>query len=118
MEFCLKMKLIWHWVGFGQLLRSTEGKEIYKIEAREVKSPFWGVLPDEDGFRGENRLGGLLMKLRDALISSDNESLMVVEAPPHLGLKFLGLEMGVIDRRGHLLKVGTRFSGRVAEVRP
>ena len=27
-------------------------------------------------------------------------------------------EMGVIDRRNHLLKGGTRFSERVAEVRP
>lgn len=118
MEFCLKTKLIWHWIRFGQLLRSTEGREIFEIEARAVKNSFWGVVPDEDGFRGENRLGELLMKLRDELIDSDNESLMVVKPPPHLGLKFLGEEMGVIDRRGHLIKGGTRFSERVAEVRP
>ncbi len=118
MEFCLKMKLIWYWVKFGNLLRSTEGKAIFEIEAREVKSPFWGVVQDGEGFRGENTLGKLLMKLRDELIDSDNESLMVVEAPSHLGLKFLGEEIGVIDRRGHLLKGGTRFSERVAEVRP
>ncbi|MDQ1316104.1 MAG: N-glycosidase YbiA, partial [Pseudomonadota bacterium] len=91
---------------------------ISKIEACSVKSPFWGVVPDGDGFRGENRLGELLMKLRDELIDSDNESLMVVEAPPHLGLKFLGYEIGVIDRSDHLIKGGTRFSERVAEVRP
>lgn len=118
MEFCLKTKLIWHWIKFGQLLRSTEGREIFEIEAREVKSPFWGVVAGGDGFRGENRLGELLMKLRDELIDSDNESLMVVEAPSHLGLKFLGEEIVVIDRRNHLLKGGTRFSERVAEVRP
>ena len=118
MEFCLGLKLIHHWVKFGKLLRSTEGRTIFEIEAREVKSPFWGVVPDGDGFRGENRLGELLMKLRDELIDSDNESLMVVEAPPHLGLKFLGYEIGVIDRSDHLIKGGTRFSERVAEVRP
>ena len=118
MEFCLGLKLIHHWVKFGKLLRSTEDREIFEIEAREVKSPFWGVVPDGDGFRGENRLGELLMKLRDELIDSDNESLMVVEAPPHLGLKFLGYEIGVIDRSDHLIKGGTRFSERVAEVRP
>lgn len=118
MEFCLKMKLIWHWVAFGQLLRSTEGREIFEIEAREVKSPFWGVVPDKDGFRGENCLGELLMKLRDELIETDNESLMVVAPPAHLGLKFLGCEIGEIDRRDHLLKGGTRYSERVAEVRP
>jgi ribA/ribD-fused uncharacterized protein len=118
MAFCLKTKLIWYWIKFGQLLRSTEGKEIFEIETREVTSPFWGVFPDGDGFRGENRLGELLMKLRDELIDSDNESLMVVEAPPHLGLKFLGEEIGLIDRRNHLVKGGTRFSERVAEVRP
>lgn len=118
MEFCLGLKLIWHWVKFGKLLRSTEANEIYEIEARALKNPFWGVVPDGDGFRGENRLGELLMKLRDELIDSDNESLMVVEAPSHLGLKFLGEEMVVIDRRNHLIKGGTRFSERVAEVRP
>ncbi len=118
MDFCLKMKLIWHWVKFGNLLRSTEGRAIFELEAREVKSPFWGVVPDGESFRGENTLGKLLMKLRNELIDSDNESLMVVEAPSHLGLKFLGEEIGVIDRGGHLLKGGTRFSERVAEVRP
>lgn len=118
MEFCLGMKLIWHWVKFGKLLRSTEGKEIFEIEAREVKSPFWGMVWDGEGFRGENTLGKLLMKLRDELIESDNESQMVLAPPPHLGLKFLGNEIGKIDRRGHLLKGGTRFSERVAEVRP
>ena len=118
MEFCLRVKLIHHWVKFGNLLRSTEANVIYEIEARAVKNPFWGVVPDGDGFRGENRLGELLMKLRGELIDSDNESLMVVKAPSHLGLKFLGYEMGVIDRRAHLLKGGTRFSERVAEIRP
>jgi predicted NAD-dependent protein-ADP-ribosyltransferase YbiA (DUF1768 family) len=118
MAFCLRMKLIWHWVSFGKLIESTDGKEIFEIEAREVKSPFWGVVPDGDGFRGESTLGKLLMELRDELIDSDNESLMVVTPPPHLGLKFLGEEIVAIDRRHHLFKGGTRFSERVAEVRP
>ncbi len=118
MALCLRMKLIWHWVKFGNLLRSTDGEAIYEIEAREVKSPFWGVVKDGAGFRGENTLGKLLMELRDELIDSDNESLRVLVPPPHLGLKFLGEEIGVIDRSGHLIKGGTRFSDRVAEVRP
>lgn len=118
MAFCLRMKLIWHWVKFGSLLRSTEGREIFEIEAREVKSPFWGAVKDGEGFRGENTLGKLLMKLRDELIDSDSESLMVLVAPSHLKLKFLDAEIGEIDRREHLLKGGTRFSERVAEVRP
>ena len=118
MDFCLRTKLIWHWVSFGKLIESTDGQEIFEIEAREVKLPFWGVVPDGDGFRGENTLGKLLMKLRDELFDSDNESLMVVTPPPHLGLMFLGEEIVTIDRRNHLLKGGTRFSERVAEVRP
>ena len=88
---------------FGNLLRSTEVNKIYEIETRTVKNPFWGVVPDKDGFRGENRLGELLMKLRDELIDSDNESLMVVEPPSHLGLKFLGEEMGVIEDVSEIL---------------
>ena len=118
MAFCLKMKLVWHWMKFGNLLRSTDGKEIYEIEAREVKSPFWGVVKARDGFRGGNALGRLLMELREELIDSDNESLMVLTPPPHLDLRFLGEEIEVIDRRGHLIKGGSRFSERVAEVRP
>jgi hypothetical protein len=118
MDFCLRTKLIWHWVSFGKLIESTDGQEIFEIEAREVKLPFWGVVPDGDGFRGENTLGKLLMKLRDELFDSDNESLMVVTPPPHLGLMFLCEEIVTIDRRNHLLKGGTRFSERVAEVRP
>ena len=98
--------------------KHRHGKEICEIEAREVKSPFWDVVPDGDGFRGENTLGKLLMKLRDELIDSDNESLMVVTPPSHLGLMFLGEVIVTIDRRSHLLKRGTRFSERVAEVRP
>ena len=36
MDFCLRTKLIWHWVSFGKLIESTDGKEIFEIEAREV----------------------------------------------------------------------------------
>lgn len=118
MEFCLRIKLIWHWVKFGDLLRRTEDMEIYAVEPGKTKSPFWGVIPDGNGFRGGNHLGKLLMKLRDDLILTDNKSLMVLEPPSHLGLKFLRTDISKIDRSGHLLKGGTRSSEMVAEIRP
>jgi len=118
MEFCLRVKLIYHWMKFGGLLRSTEGKDIFEIEARKGTTPFWGVIEDEMGFRGENHLGKLLMKLRSEFVDQDNESLRVLVPPAHLNLVFLGSEIEVVDRKGHLCQVGTRLSEWVAEVRP
>jgi len=118
MDFCLRVKLIYHWVKFGDLLRSTEEMNIFEIEARKKTSSFWGVVEDKTGFRGENHLGKLLMKLRSEFIDQDNESLRVLVSPSHLNLMFLGSAIETIDRKGHLRQSGTQFSERVAEVRP
>ncbi len=116
MEFCLRAKLIWNWVAFGNLLRSTADRAIFEISSK--KDRFWGVVETAGELVGENHLGRLLDGLRDHLVSPDNEALRVLEAPPHLGLRLLGNPIEKIDRRGHLLQVGTRSSEWVAAVRP
>jgi predicted NAD-dependent protein-ADP-ribosyltransferase YbiA (DUF1768 family) len=109
MEYCLRVKLIYYWVKFGDLLKSTENKKIFEVSAGK-RDTFWGVIQEETGFRGENHLGNLLMKLRNELVNHDNEKLRVLVSPPHLNLRFAGSEIETIDRRGHLCQIGTRMS--------
>lgn len=115
MDFCLKTKLLWHWVKFGNLLRSTEGKQIYMLSTRDK---YWGVVAYDDGFVGENHMGRLLMKLRDELLSDNNENLRILTPPQHLELRFLGQPIQTKDRRHHLRQVGTRTTELVNAVRP
>ena len=115
MEFCLRTKLLWNWVRFGNLLRSTEDKTIYMVSTTDK---FWGVKEYDDGPVGENHYGKLLMKIRDELLSDNNEALRMVVPPPHLGLVFLGRPVESKDRRDHLRQVGTRTSEMVNALRP
>lgn len=102
MEYCLRAKLIYHWVRFGNLLKSTGDREIMS------------GLP---GTRAKNVLGKLLMKLRDELVNHDNAPLRILESPAHLNLTLMSEELGVVDRRDHLCQVGTKMSAYVAELR-
>ncbi len=115
MEFCLKTKLLWNWVKFGRLLRSTEGKTIYMLSTR---NEYWGVLACNDGFVGKNHMGQLLMKLRDELLSDNNEHLRTLTPPQHLDLKFLGQPIQAKDRRDHVRQVGIRTTEMVNALRP
>jgi len=116
MEFCLKVKLLWHWVKFGNLLRSAEGKEIVEISSK--RDTYWGKVNSEGGLVGENHLGKLLMTLRDELLGECNEHLRMVSPPAHLNLRFLGGEIQINDRRDHLRQVGTSTSTLVNTLRP
>ena len=115
MEFCVRTKLLWNWVRFGNLLRSTEDKTIYMVSTTDK---FWGVKAYDDGLVGENHYGKLLMKIRDELLSDNNEALRMVVPPPHLDLVFFGKPVESKDRRGHLRQVGTRTSDEVNALRP
>ena len=115
MEFCVRTKLVWNWVRFGNLLRSTEDKTIYMVSSTDK---FWGVTECDDGLVGENHYGKLLMKIRDELVSDDNEPLRIVVPPPELELVFLGQPVQTKDRRDHLRQTGTRTSEIVNALRP
>jgi predicted NAD-dependent protein-ADP-ribosyltransferase YbiA (DUF1768 family) len=110
MAYCIRAKLIWNWVGFGNILREATGKEI--LENSSKTDRYWGVVSTTDGYKGMNHLGQLLMGLRDEYLSEDNEVLHLV-TPPDLGLKLLGEELKVIDRRKFLTRFGTNKTEEV-----
>lgn len=63
MRWCIRVKLMQNWVGFGALLESTGDRAIVE---HSHKDPFWGALTTGRGtLRGQNVLGKLLMELRD-----------------------------------------------------
>ena len=115
MEFCVRTKLLWNWVRFGNLLRSTEDKTIYMVS---TTNKFWGGKMCDDGFVGENHYGKLLMKIRDELLSDNNEGLRMVVPPANLDLVFLGRPVETKDRRDHLRQVGTKTSDMINALRP
>jgi type I restriction enzyme S subunit len=67
MSWCLRVKLAQHFERFGGLLRRTSPRPIVE---RSRKDRFWGAVLESDGvLRGQNRLGLLLMELRDELLA-------------------------------------------------
>jgi predicted NAD-dependent protein-ADP-ribosyltransferase YbiA (DUF1768 family) len=110
MAFCIRAKLIWNWVGFGNRLRESADKEI--LENSSKTDVFWGVVPTPDGHRGLNHLGILLTGLRDEYLSEDNAVLHLL-TPPDLGLKLCGEELKVVDRRKFLTRFGTKKTAEV-----
>src|SRR5215831_8450044 len=67
MRWCLRVKLAQHVTKFGGLLRGSAPRPIVE---RSRKDRFWGGVLEADGvLRGENRLGRLLMELREELLA-------------------------------------------------
>lgn len=62
MRWVLRVKLGCHERVFGRLLLATGERAIVE---RSRKDRFWGAVLDEEVLHGENRLGQLLMELRD-----------------------------------------------------
>ena len=63
MRWCLGVKASQHFGRFSRVLLSSGDR---KIVERSRKDRFWGAVPVEDDLlEGENRLGRLLMELRD-----------------------------------------------------
>ena len=116
MDYCLRAKLITHWVKFGDLLRSTGHKDIVEISSK--KDRFWGAAQDGDGLHGHNHLGRLLTTLRNEFVHQGNEPLRVLVPAPELHLKLNGSDLTTVDRRHHLCQVGTRSTAKVERIRP
>ena len=65
MRWALRVKLAQHWERFGALLQASGALDIVEDSSRD---DFWGAKPIGGGLlAGENRLGRLLMELRDEL---------------------------------------------------
>lgn len=116
MDYCLRIKLVWHWVGFGQLLEQTGDLDIIHISNQRDR--FWGAVPVENGFDGQNNLGQLLKALRGQYINQEgNQHLHRVEAPQGLNILFLDEEISPVDRTKHLLSRGTQTTNYVNQFR-
>jgi ribA/ribD-fused uncharacterized protein len=102
MRWCLRVKLAQHFERFGGLLRRTSPRPIVE---RSRKDRFWGAVLEADGvLRGWNRLGLLLMGLRDELLAAkvagQEDRLLRVEPPQVPGFLLLAKPIAVIDGTG------------------
>ena len=71
MRFCLRLKLRDYVGKFGRLFRESEGKEIVE-ESRRNRDDMWSARAKKDNpgvLVGDNKLGNLLMELRDEFLS-------------------------------------------------
>jgi type I restriction enzyme, S subunit len=102
MRWCLRVKLCQHFQRFGGLLRRSAPRPIVE---RSRKDRFWGAVLEADGvLRGQNRLGLLLMELRDELLAAkvagQEGRLLRVEPPQVPDFLLLGQAIAVIDSTG------------------
>jgi ribA/ribD-fused uncharacterized protein len=102
MRWCLRVKLAQHFERFGGLLRRTSPRPIVE---RSRRDRFWGAVLEADGvLRGQNRLGLLLMELRDELlachVAGQESRLLRVEPPQMSDFLLLGKPIAVIDSTG------------------
>jgi ribA/ribD-fused uncharacterized protein len=99
MRWCLRVKLAQHFESFGGLLRRTSPRPIVE---RSRSDRFWGAVLEKDGvLRGQNRLGLLLMGLRDEMLAcklaGQESRLLRVEPPQVPDFLLLGKPIGVIE---------------------
>jgi len=99
MRWCLRVKLAQHFTKFGGLLRWSAPRAIVE---RSRKDRFWGAVLEADGvLRGQNRLGRLLMELREELLAckqaGQESRLLRVEPPQVTDFLLLGQPVQVID---------------------
>jgi len=87
MRWCLREKLDQHFGEFYSLLRKSGDRAIVE---KSRKDRFWGAVLEKDGvLRGQNRLGMLLMEIRDETVEwmngDDDEAVWPEPAPPQIG---------------------------------
>ena len=81
MYWCLKVKLCFHPLSFGNLLDRTGDKDIVEISNSDR---FWGCVIDKNNAHsvtGQNILGELLMKLRNHYRENKNK-ICLLKVPP------------------------------------
>jgi ribA/ribD-fused uncharacterized protein len=104
MRWCLPVKLAQHFQRFGGLLHRSAPRPIVE---RSRRDPFWGAVLEKDGvLRGQNRLGQLLVELREELLAcgaaGQESRLLRVEPPQVPDFLLLGQPIAVIDSTGQL----------------
>jgi type I restriction enzyme S subunit len=99
MRWSLRVKLAQHVTKFGGLLRWSAPRPIVE---RSQKDRIWGAVLEKDGvLRGQNRLGQLLMELREELlackVAGQESRLLRVEPPQFPDFLLLGQAIGVVE---------------------
>lgn len=93
MKWCLRVKLIYNWRKFSELLLSTGECPIVE-DSR--KDSYWGATPqDDDTLNGQNVLGRLLMDLRKKL-REDSDALRSVSPLQIANFRLLGKPIPLI----------------------
>jgi ribA/ribD-fused uncharacterized protein len=97
MRWVLRVKLACNLRAFGRLLKETRDRLIVE---RSRRDRYWGAVLEVDGvLRGENRLGRLLMELREELAARGEAALARVEPPAIGDFLLLGEPVGVVEGR-------------------
>lgn len=94
MDWVLRVKLAQHYPRMSRLLRATGNRPIVE---KSRKDRFWGAVEERDGvLRGQNRLGQLLMDLREFVGVMSQEEL--IEVPPLTlpDFRLIGESIGVV----------------------
>jgi ribA/ribD-fused uncharacterized protein len=109
MESTIHLKLVCHWIKFGNLLLETGNKTIVELSRRD---PYWGMIPvkgNETTLEGENQLGELLMKFRSRFwINETRVELRTWNPEPNLRLSFGGWEFQSVEVDQKFHQVGER----------
>jgi ribA/ribD-fused uncharacterized protein len=109
MEITVHLKLVSHWVKFGNLLIETGEKKIVEISKRDS---FWGMIPqvsDPGVLVGENRLGEILVRFRDLIRTEGTRSELVNWNPdPQFRILFQGEFMKEVKVSEKVQEVGNR----------
>lgn len=80
MEWCLRLKVVYHWVKIKKEFENTNGRPIVEISH---KDQLWGAVPNKTNpslLVGENVLGQLWMELRDQ-IDFTSSGFLIVKTP-------------------------------------
>lgn len=97
MKWCIRVKLAQNYNSFGELLKSTNGKNIVENSDRDT---FWGAKKiNELEFKGINALGRLLMELRQEFFEIPMEEMVVVKPPIIDHFYLLGEKIRIIDMK-------------------
>jgi ribA/ribD-fused uncharacterized protein len=84
MRWVLRVKLSCNFIQMGSGLEATQGKDIVEISTK--KDRFWGTVDDGNGnLDGENKMGVMLMELRDEYLAK-GEKMKDVNYPNDLNL--------------------------------
>jgi len=109
MEFTVHLKLITHWIKFGNLLVESGTKEIVEVSK---KDSFWGMIPQISNpsvLVGENKLGGILSRFRELIRTEGTRGELVNWNPDSkFRIMFNGEFLGGVKVPVKIQEVGNR----------